>query len=72
MWPSLLLTYDLLFFIFDSALSEDFNDLGKLMLAGFAAAVAVALAFTFIRFRLRDKKADNSQVLSINVARDEE
>jgi hypothetical protein len=72
MWPALLLAYYQLIVISDSTLSEDFNDLGKLMLAGFVAAVGVALAFTFIRFRLREKKANNSQFISISAPRDEE
>jgi hypothetical protein len=36
--------------------SSDFNDLGKKLLEGFVVAVVVAIAFTFIRLRLRDKK----------------
>jgi hypothetical protein len=35
---------------------SDFNDLGKMMLAGFIAAIGLALIFTFLRLRLRDKK----------------
>jgi hypothetical protein len=36
--------------------SADFNELGKQLLAGFILAVVVAIAFTFIKLRLRDKK----------------
>jgi FtsH-binding integral membrane protein len=36
--------------------SSDFNDLGKKLLWGFVLAVVVAVVFTFIRMRLRDKK----------------
>ena len=36
--------------------SSDFNDLGKKLLGGFVLAVVVAVAFTFIKLRLRDKK----------------
>lgn len=56
----------------ESALGEDFNDLGKLMLGGFVAAVGVALALTFLRFRLRDKKPETSQFISISSPRDED
>jgi hypothetical protein len=36
--------------------SSDFNGLGKQLLGGFALAVVVAVAFTFIKLRLRDRK----------------
>jgi FtsH-binding integral membrane protein len=36
--------------------SSDFSDLGKKLLVGFVLAVVVAVAFTFIKLRLRDKK----------------
>jgi len=71
MWPALVLAYHSLSVMSDSALSEDFDDLGKLMLGGFAAAVGVALAFTFVRFRLRNKKTNNSQFISISTRDDE-
>jgi hypothetical protein len=35
--------------------SSDFNDLGKKLLGGFVLAVVVAVAYTFIKLRLRDK-----------------
>jgi hypothetical protein len=34
----------------------DFNDLGKLMLGGLAAAILIAAALTVIRLKLRGKK----------------
>ena len=37
-----------------------FNDLGKLLLGGVAAAIVFAVAFTFVRLRLRDKKPTSS------------
>ena len=43
----------------------DFQDLGKLLLGGVAAAIVVAIAFTFIRLRLRDKKPQTSPFISI-------
>ncbi len=36
--------------------SSDFNDLGGKLLGGFVLAVVVAVAFTFVKLRLRDKK----------------
>lgn len=36
--------------------SSDFTGLGKQLLGGFVLAVVVAVAFTFIKLRLRDKK----------------
>lgn len=70
MWPALLVL-DVLLISRESAIGEDFNDLGKLMLGGFVAAVAVALALTFVRFRLRDKKQETSQFISISAPRDD-
>jgi len=44
----------------------DFNDLGKLMLVGFAAAIVFALAFTFVRLRLREKNPEQPGFISIS------
>jgi high-affinity Fe2+/Pb2+ permease len=35
--------------------SSDFNDLGRKLIGGFIAAVVVAVAFAFIKLRLREK-----------------
>ena len=43
-----------------------FDDLGTLLLGGVAAAIVVAVAFTLIRFRLRDKKPQTSNFISIS------
>jgi len=43
-----------------------FNDLGKLLLGGVAAAIVFAVAFTFVRLRLRDKKPPTSNFISIS------
>lgn len=43
----------------------DFQDLGKLLLGGVIAAVVVAIAFTFVRMKLRDKKPQTSPFISI-------
>ena len=53
-----------------TALSE-MNDLGMLMLGGFVLAVAAAIALTVIRLRIRDKKQDVPQFVSIS-SRDDE
>lgn len=43
-----------------------FNDLGKLMLIGFIAAVLVAVGFTVVRLKLRDKKPRPSSFTTIS------
>jgi len=45
--------------------AADFNDLGRKLLGGFVLAVVVAVAFTFIKLRLRDKKPP-AQFISIS------
>jgi high-affinity Fe2+/Pb2+ permease len=35
--------------------SSDFNDLGRQLIGGFVAAVIIAVAFAFIKLRMRDK-----------------
>jgi len=45
--------------------SANFNDLGKLLLGGIAAAIVCAIAFSFVRLRLRDKKPATSSFISI-------
>jgi hypothetical protein len=46
--------------------ASHFDDLGKLLLGGVVAAIVVAVGFTLIRFRLRDKKPQDSGFISIN------
>lgn len=45
-----------------------FDDLGKLLVGGVAVAIVSAVAFTFVRFRLRDKKPPTSNFISISSA----
>jgi hypothetical protein len=45
--------------------SSDFSELGKELLGGFMLAVVIAVAYTFIKLRLRDKKPP-TQFLSIS------
>jgi hypothetical protein len=75
MSPALVLAYRLYLLLQDtpvSSVGEDFQDLGKLMLGGFVAAVGVALVLTFVRFRLRDRKRERSAFMSISTTREDE
>jgi len=45
--------------------ATDFNDLGKLMLGGLAAAIVIAAAFTMIRLKLRARKPAAPSFISI-------
>ncbi|MDQ5844521.1 MAG: hypothetical protein M3539_04425 [Acidobacteriota bacterium] len=44
----------------------DFNDLGTMLLGGFALAIVVAVLFVFVKLRLRDKKPQPAEFLSIS------
>jgi predicted permease len=46
--------------------TNGFDDLGTLLLGGVAIAIVVAVAFTFVRFRLSDKKPQTSKFISIS------
>jgi len=48
-----------------------FDDLGKLLLGGVVAAIVLALGFTIIRMRMRDKNPPASSFISINAVEDE-
>ena len=48
----------------------DFNDLGKLLLVGVAAAIVFAVGFTMVRLRLRDKNPPTSDFISISAPLD--
>jgi hypothetical protein len=41
--------------LLQDSIGIEFGDLGRKLLGGFAVAVVVAIAFTVIKFRLRDK-----------------
>lgn len=49
-----------------------FDDLGKLLLFGVIAAIVVAIGFTLIRMRMRDKRPQTSSFISINSTEREE
>lgn len=51
---------------------SSFQDLGKLLLGGVIAAVALAIAFTVVRLRLRDKRPQTSSFTSIAAKPDQE
>jgi hypothetical protein len=55
----------------DSDALAGMNDLGTLMLGGFVLAVVAAVALTIVRLRIREKKPEASQFISIN-SRDDE
>jgi hypothetical protein len=66
--PTTLALYHLTLFtiiFLQNDTSADFTDLGKQLLGGFILAVIVAVAFTFIKIRLRDKKPP-AQFISIS------
>ena len=48
----------------------DFNDLGKLLLGGVAAAILFAVGFTFVRLRMREKNPRPSDFISISATRE--
>ena len=43
-----------------------FDDLGKLLLGGTVAAIVLAIGFTVIRLRIREKKPQTSGFISIS------
>jgi len=45
--------------------TSSFDDLGKLLLGGVAAAIVVAVGFVLVQFRMRDKKPPTSSFISI-------
>ena len=50
--------------------SSDFSDLGLQLLGGFALAVVVAVAYTLLKLRWRDKRPP-AEFISINSSKDE-
>ena len=49
-----------------------FEDIGKLMLGGFAAAIILALAFTFFRLKMQEKKPRRTSFISISSQQSDE
>jgi heme/copper-type cytochrome/quinol oxidase subunit 2 len=55
----------------DQEALSDMNDLGMWMLGGFVLAVAGAIALTVIRLRIREKKPEAPQFVSISSRKEE-
>ena len=55
-----------LFSISNEAEATDFDDLGKMLLGGFALAIGVAVLLVFVKLRLRDKNPQKTEFLSIS------
>ena len=55
----------------DQETFSDMNDLGLWMLGGFVLAVAGAIALTVIRLKIREKKPDAQQFVSISSQKEE-
>lgn len=64
------IVFSMIFLI--QGIGTDFQDLGKLLFGGVALAIVVAIAFTFVRFRLRDKKPQRSNFISISARQEDE
>lgn len=69
---SLFLTNLMFLVVVQDQTETDFNDLGKLMLVGVVVALVLAIALTFVRLRLRDRKPEKSHFVSIGSRRDKE
>lgn len=50
----------------ENAATSSFDDLGKLLLGGVVAAILLAILFTVVRMKLRDKRPPTSSFISIN------
>lgn len=50
----------------EPSVTTDFNDLGKLLLGGVAAAIVVAVALVCVKFKLQDRKPRVSSFISIS------
>lgn len=48
-----------------------FDDLGKLLLGGTIGAIVLAIGFTLVRLRMRDKKPQTSNFISISAVENE-
>jgi len=56
----------LVLFTYFQETNTNFDDLGTLLFGGVAAAIVFAVGLTFVRFRLRGKKPQTSNFISIN------
>ncbi len=69
---TLIPVYVQLAIAFEDNVAGDFGDLGKLLVGGVLVAVFVAVGFTVVRMRLRDKKPPAPDFISINSNRHNE
>jgi hypothetical protein len=56
---------------FQETIGSDFSELGRQLLAGFLVAVAVAVSFTVIKLRRRDKHPPAPFISIVNAERNE-
>ena len=54
--PALYYSISPVVMLLQESVGSDFGDLGRQLLVGFAVAVIVAIGFTVIKLRLRDKQ----------------
>ena len=59
-------SYLLLILFVEEAQATDFDDLGKLLLGGFALAVAVAVLLVFVKLRFQASNPEKAEFLSIS------
>jgi hypothetical protein len=57
--------------LLQDSIGSDFSDLGRKLLGGFAAAVVVAVAYTVIRIRLRDKNPPTAFISVTNCTQED-
>ena len=67
-----LCSNSLLLLNLQEATAGTFDDLGKLLLGGVLAAIVVAIGFTIIRMRVRDKRPQAPSFISISSVEREE
>ena len=59
-----------IFLLQENTANTSFDDLGKLLFGGVIAAILLAIGFTFVRMKLRDKRPPASSFVSINATDD--
>jgi high-affinity Fe2+/Pb2+ permease len=70
--PTVIALYQLCVILIDllqDNTSSDFNDLGRQLIGGFVAAVIIAVAFAFIKLRMREKNPP-TPFISITASKD--
>lgn len=60
LWPASFTLISLI-----QEMQTNFQDLGTLLLVGVVAAIAIAIGFTLVRLKLRDKRPQTSPFISI-------